>query len=328
MDLAITIANCITTKKQFGMNCANPNKLSIGFGINAKYARPMGVAMTSIMINNPELYLDFHILATSIEQDDLDRLKKLSDQFSNILITVYTVDDSFISHLPTAKRLPLPTYFRFFIPFILKERDRFLYLDADILCLGEIAELANLKLNKYPAAVVPDVLSFAIRQSKAIKLKDERYFNAGVLLINIPEWLEQNISEKALALLSDRSKNLSFLDQDALNLILEDIKKILPNKWNYISEAHKNTSLPNNIMILHCASHPKPWDVHCDKKTQAHKLYSYYESLSPWSGLPLRPPSIYSDARRYATKLFTKGSILSGTYWYYKYLKMKYRKKE
>nr|WP_173813049.1 glycosyltransferase [Dendrosporobacter quercicolus]NSL49868.1 hypothetical protein [Dendrosporobacter quercicolus DSM 1736] len=168
--------------------------------------------------------------------------------------------------MPTRKCLPLPTYFRFFIPFVLKERDKLLYLDEDILCLQEISELVHLDMGKHLAAVVSDVLSVARRQSEALNLQSECYFNAGVLLINVHQWLKQNISEKALSLLSDRSKNYVFLDQDALNLILDNAKKILPQKWNFISEKHEKTNIPKNTILLHCAANPKPWDIFCDKK--------------------------------------------------------------
>ncbi|SDN11726.1 Glycosyl transferase family 8 [Dendrosporobacter quercicolus] len=100
-----------------------------------------------------------------------------------------------------------------------------MYLDADILCLQKISELVHLDMGKHLTAVVSDVLSVARRQSEALNLQSECYFNAGVLLINVHQWLKQNISEKALSLLSDRSKNYVFLDQDALNLILDNAKK-------------------------------------------------------------------------------------------------------
>lgn len=78
MDFEKVIADSIVKNGQFcSENAANKDQISIGFGINAKYARPLGVTITSIAINNSELFLDFHIFATSIEQDDLDRLKKL-----------------------------------------------------------------------------------------------------------------------------------------------------------------------------------------------------------------------------------------------------------
>ncbi|SDN11923.1 Glycosyl transferase family 8 [Dendrosporobacter quercicolus] len=141
-----------------------------------------------------------------------------------------------------------------------------MYLDEDILCLQEISELVHLDMGKHLAAVVSDVLSVARRQSEALNLQSECYFNAGVLLINVHQWLKQNISEKALSLLSDRSKNYVFLDQDALNLILDNAKKILPQKWNFISEKHEKTNIPKNTILLHCAANPKPWDIFCDKK--------------------------------------------------------------
>jgi len=324
MDLAATIANCITVKAQFGTNYDDPNKLSIGFGINAKYARPMGVAITSIAINNPEIYLDFHILSSSIEQDDLERLKKLSAQFTNILITIYLVDDSFISHLPITKHIPLPMYYRLFMPFVLKGKDRVLYLDADVLCQNKIAELLYLDMKTYPAAVISDIEKTAIKQSKVLSLQSKAYFNSGVMLINVEQWLTKVVTEQVLAFFANSSIKVSYPDQDALNLILENNKIMLPRKWNYLLTNDNNDDIPNDVVFLHCTVSPKPWDITCIRNTQAYRCYYHYESLSLWSGLPLIPPSTHSDARRYAKRLISVWNIIPGIFWYCKYLKMKY----
>ena len=328
MNLSSLIADSITEKARFGTSHAAPNAISIGFGINARYARPMGVTITSIAANNPDVLIDFHVFVNSIDQIDVERLEKLSEHFSSISITVYQVNDTFIAHLPTHNHLPLPTYFRFFMPLILKDNDKILYLDADILCLNKISELIHLNMENYPAAVIADIAETADKQVNALQLQTELYFNAGVLLINVPEWLKQNITEKALSLLADRSQRFLFLDQDALNIILQDRKMILPKKWNYISETDNNATVPDDVVFLHCAARPKPWEIACDKASPAHRLYAKYEKRSPWQGLPLMLPTMPTDARIYSERLFANGNILLGVTWYFRYLKLKYRKRK
>lgn len=328
MELAVTIANSITMSNQFGTNFDNgTDKISIGFGINAKYARPLGVTITSITVNNPDLFLDFHVFASSIEYVDLERMQKLSMDFPKIAIHVYQVNDAFISHLPVLKHIPLPMYFRLFMPFILKDRNKVLYLDSDVICLNNISELIHLDMNHYPAAVIPDIPRTAIKQSKRLNLESESYFNSGVILINVEEWLKQTITEQVLSTLSESSTHFFFPDQDALNLVLEGKKITLDRKWNCILENESGEDIPDDTIFLHCTARPKPWEVACDKKSQAYRLYSQYESLSPWRGLPLLQPSIPSDARIYARKLFAEGHIIAGTAWFYRYLTMKYGSK-
>lgn len=71
-----------------------------------------------------------------------------------------------------------------------------------------------------------------------------------------------------------------FIDQDALNFLLQKHIKFLPAKFNYIpindSEIGRTCSAIN--AIIHFAG-PKPWDYHCSPYDW---IYWKYFSMTPW----------------------------------------------
>lgn len=87
------------------------------------------------------------------------------------------------------------------------EDDKVLYLDSDCVVLKSIDELfeIDLKDNLFAGVIEPS------------KSSSEPYFNAGVLLLNLKQWREENITEKVMNIIN--KKFLRYPDQDALNII-------------------------------------------------------------------------------------------------------------
>lgn len=301
-------------------------QLNIGFGIDVLYARPMGVAMTSIAVNNPSLHFIFHVFESSIEDEDVERLNQLVKIHPNISLKLYHVDETVISHLPVIKHFTLAMYFRLMIPLVLDDVKRILYLDSDILCLNDISSLVDISLNHSVCAAVLDAQY--VRDEKVIELdlKEGKYFNSGVLLIDIPKWNERQISEQVISILASAKEYLSLPDQDALNVVLEGKVFYLSSKWNCLPDDYRdyavgNLDFQNSIIFLHCTFHPKPWKAACRSPLQAY--YLSYEKCSPWAEQSLIPPATYREARLYANLLLKKGKLSDSLAWYIKYISMK-----
>lgn len=107
--------------------------------------------------------------------------------------------------------------------------DKIIYLDVDTVINNDIAELYNQNIDDYELGVVRDVFIFGLKLHKT-------YFNAGMLLINIPKCKEVGLFDKARKLLE--TKKLSFFDQDALNYSVT-YKKMLDRRFNSIHVPQK-----------------------------------------------------------------------------------------
>ncbi|MFX5602826.1 glycosyltransferase, partial [Acinetobacter baumannii] len=87
---------------------------------------------------------------------------------------------------------------------------RVLYLDADMLCVGSLDGLAQLDMQDDIVAVAPDHPATTEKRCAALQLADPRYFNSGMLYINIPRWQEAKITEQVMQVLLDNTQTLRF----------------------------------------------------------------------------------------------------------------------
>ena len=70
---------------EFNDNLKHDNVKHICFGVNCKFCRPLGVAITSIFENNRDLHLQLHIFTDYFENIDLNKFEKLSENISKVL---------------------------------------------------------------------------------------------------------------------------------------------------------------------------------------------------------------------------------------------------
>lgn len=300
--------------------------LHIGFGIDAAFARPLGVTITSIIVNNPQTEIIFHVFASTINEEDLQRLHMLESKYDNIKLLIYRIDDSAIAMLPTQFSYSLATYFRLMMPIILPGLKNLLYLDADIICLQNLNGLFGIDMSDSLATVIQDVDRVAEEKSRELELKYKKYFNAGVMCINITKWNEARISEQAIEILASSPGKYSLLDQDVLNILMDGKVKWLPRQFNFMPPKKETPALDlSDVILLHCANIPKPWKEACNSVTQQYFLH--YQEVSPWAGTPLIMPTYYQEARRYAYKMWHLGNKGKAVYWMIQYIIMKFKEK-
>lgn len=324
MELTGQIAGAVTKRAVFrapGATAAS-RRLDVGYGTDAAYVRPMGVSIASLAEANPGLDLRVHVFASSITDGDLARLRTLAEARPGLEIVLYDVDAAVFGNLPILRRYPLAIYFRLLMPLVLPELERLLYLDSDILCLGDLGPLADAAPEGEVAAVVSDVGKTPGNRMAALGMTGGRYFNSGVMLIRVPLWNSLQVSERTLHLLEETPGRFLLPDQDALNVLLEGRLRYLPSAWNCMSLAPADVA---SAVLLHCAAHPKPWRAACG--TPAQGLYLGIEARTPWGGLPLEPPKDYQEARWFARKLFRTGEVSQGLAWFARSGLMKFRRK-
>ena len=154
---------------------------------------------------------------------------------------------------------------RFLIPRLFPETvSRVLYLDADLLVFGDLGALWEVDLEGAVVGAVLDALDLPLKQG-APGLdgmpRVHHYFNSGVLLIDLPRWREERISERALEYLT-RHPRSPFPDQDALNVACDGLWKRLDPRWNF--QNHYKTRIADmgsaeRPAIVHFVTGVKPW---------------------------------------------------------------------
>lgn len=307
-------------------NDINKDTLNIGFGIDNNYARCMGASIASICENNREEDIVFHVLASKLNDENIKNLKQLAEKFYTT-IHIYHIDEYAFKLLPTQEHLPVSTYYRFILPMLLQV-PKVLYIDADIICIGNINSIFSSDMKENIISAVPDIEPLASKRNTVLGLKNHTYFNAGVLLIDVEKWNDYDVVSKVMEALASDPKKFRYLDQDALNLVLTEKITYLDRKYNCLNTPDM---MRQGIVLLHFAAHPKPWNIAwpiskvCDHFTK--DIYARYEQVTPWKDCPPLLPHNYKEMKNYAKCLLKQGDYLQGVQWYFRYFKTKFAAK-
>jgi lipopolysaccharide biosynthesis glycosyltransferase len=266
------------------------------------YVEITGVLLASIAANAGTDIDGVHIFGDGLSASDKDKLRA-SYGLPHIAFTDLTdADVAELSVLPSHRRLPRTAYARLLIPAKLSDYEgRLLYLDCDTLVVASLAPLRDLALEGHVLAAVADDLTADPAHHRArnalIGLPEGmRYFNSGVLLIDLPKWRERDVSGRVRAFRLSRD-NLPTMDQDSLNGTFRGEWLPLEEKWNLHGSPHKKPGLDywRKGGIIHFVGRYKPDYSDCDHP--AHSIFLEYRARTPWASTPLK-----SQLQRYAAK--------------------------
>ena len=102
--------------------------------------------MLSVLENN-HFPIHFHLLVSGSESYDFSIFNHLETINPNYAVTVYHLNTEYFTTLQTNGYFTIAMYYRMCIPAILGDiSDTTLYLDTDVLCLGDISELFTIDL--------------------------------------------------------------------------------------------------------------------------------------------------------------------------------------
>ena len=206
--------------------------IPIFFATDDNYAPYLCVALKSITDNcNPNYNYRVHILNTglanglseksvaAIKAFETDFLKIEFDDVSKIIAPIKELLNKSLRDYYSDT-----TFYRIFIPKMFPQYHKVLYLDCDIVVLGDIAELYHTDLNdNYLGAVTDEVAPshpVLIRYvEEAVGIPQPAYFCAGIILFNLDAMRENKVDEKFIALLSSYRFTTVAQDQDYLNVI-------------------------------------------------------------------------------------------------------------
>lgn len=245
------------------------------------------------------------------QSKDKKSLENSQVKFNFIDIRPYLSEIDFKKLLFESYHVTRETYFRIFIPRVLKNFSRVLYLDTDIIILKDIAPLfyTPLAQDEFVAAAKDmNILYFIYAKNKDIYLDKsirlERYlkdflglknlsfyFNAGIMLFDIQKCLEFELEKKALQKL-EALKQPIYWDQDILNATLQDHVKELEMIYNFQQDEsfYKLEKVPLKLekeykdaeekaVIIHYISDKKPW---CEPYFMKAFLWWAYARKSPF----------------------------------------------
>ena len=178
--------------------------------------------------------------------------------------------------LPPASWLSKATFARILLPESVPSCvRRLIYLDSDTLITGDLTELAKTQIDNNCAAACSGIKYPAVSycRSSAVLCElgmqpDDRYFNAGVMLMNTSNWRDLGITNRAIALVREFGRSFVYADQDALNIALREQWVALDPSWNvatpvFSSAAAKGEVAGIKAKIIHFTG-PNPGTPRCE----------------------------------------------------------------
>ena len=213
------------------------------FGDYYKYP---GVSMFSVM-ENTEASLRFHILCDPTLTDEArEKLRRLCKTRGQQILFYDIPEDERISK----ERLFRSGYtegilYRLYLPKLLPEVSRIIYLDADILANGDIRDLWGFDTGDSAAAGRWDPPVFGYKpvaeaeRSFILPFWEEtdwnEYINSGVLILDLERIRkEHELLEEAIDFWN--TFGFSFPDQDVINYLFRGKKSLLPARFNAFSK--------------------------------------------------------------------------------------------
>lgn len=262
----------------------------ISIATDSGFAGLAGTLVRSIVINGGVPDAEIVCFADRLTADDKTRLLACARPMSARIVDLDEAVIRRIGSLPLPQGAPYlnsATYIRLLLPQLLPQASRTLYLDSDCLVLGSLHPLTQLDLEGRPLAGVLE-LGEARRARLNQRLghrPDRPYINAGVLVMDLDQWRERELSERCLEVVS-WSRALMVGDQDAVNAILGDEVLLLDGIWNVWDDGGGAEPDYSDARIVHFVGPTKPDMVGC-----RHPMRSRFIDIraeTPWRRQPLR----------------------------------------
>lgn len=255
------------------------------------YAQPLGVTVYSLLDNfaSDNHRIKITVLDGGITEENKSKLYTICEKFNTEIIFIRMSNTDF-DGFPVIGRFPKTIYYRIFIPNKLgHEVKKALYLDCDILVIGNIAPLYETNIDEYHVAAIEDFVGKEhIASSTALFSKQiKKMFNAGVILMNLEKMRGDNFVERACEFVKNNADNLPLLDQDALNFMCRDSWLPVNKVWNYQIDISQGRIDPSPV-ILHYTNSYKPWNAFYNNYYQ--KDYVRYLKKS-WPNYIIKPVS-------------------------------------
>lgn len=218
--------------------------------------------------NDKELFIN--IILNNLSNHELDKIKSviLKNKIEKrIFLHIYN-DELPRNFKSRIKHISLSTYVRIFLPDILTNVDRTLYLDNDTVVIGDVCDAFNFfDPTKAYGRPWNQNSSWVKKMRNKNLLGESLYVNAGVMHLPLSEMRKNNFIFKALEFYKKNGNFIKFADQDILNSVFDKIYalpwflNIARDNW---PKNHDEYSKNTKLKIYHFLSVDKQWST--DKK--------------------------------------------------------------
>lgn len=269
-----------------------------------RYVMPLTVMLNSMIAHLKKYdHVIVYILDNNIHEMYKSLLRESLDP-ARIVIKWVSINSGEFDGFKTSCYHSASVYARLLIPRLLPDAiGKVIYLDSDMVVQEDIAGLWDTDMGDIHLAAVPEMYPALTYVSSPLGLKRYRelnipaknkFFNSGVLVLNVAKWREDGIADRIMHYLRCNVRDVLWHDQDGMNAVLFDKWRELDPRWNvesvvYDRSAWQESPIPSetfmklgaSAFIIHFTGFKKPWHSDCDHPKK--RLFMEYFNETLWS---------------------------------------------
>lgn len=269
--------------------------------VDDAYAPQCAAMFSALAASHSGVEIAVTLLVGSLSPSSQRRLHRFLTNLG-IRCHLQGVDEHLLEGFPLSDHVTLATYYRLTMGDVLPGSiDRVLFLDADLLINGPLDQLweADLDGRAIGAVVAPDGAEDVERLQMPA---GTRYFNAGVMLVDMAAWRAVDVLARARFFLQEHGDRIRWWDQDVLNVLFQNNWQELSSHWNALPQhwlgmqvgrgmpewrTSKVGDLEKEPAIVHFAGAGdfKPWKYSCGHPYA--DAYRWHMRRTPWGRQPL-----------------------------------------
>lgn len=251
------------------------------------YRYPLMVTLLSLLMNAKKntKYQFIILVSDQFDMESMELINKLLKQYDMPEAVFYNMQDNYQNIEMQIKHISYATFYRLQLPELLKEVEKCIYLDVDVVVKKDLKEFFDIELGDNYIAGVKAAGYYYPEEKKTATIslleidKLDQYINAGVLLINLKKMREDKLTETFEKLLE---KNFPSQDQDILNAACYGHIKVLPLKYNAMTKYNVGIKDEyDRIECLHICYTREEWNEACETPVIIH----YADRWKPWQDL-------------------------------------------
>lgn len=240
--------------------------------VDDAYVAQAAISLASLLDNAPGDR--FEVIVAAFQRDPaLSQaiFAPMLEARPNCVLRFVDLDDGLFENLPVTRNFSRSIYIRLILQrFVERHYRRLLYLDADTIACRNVAPLWQADLGDATLAAVAD--PFHQDPVQIGFTQDEPYFNSGVLLIDMQRWRARDCERRVFDILARRGHELTWMDQDALNMALRGEVRFLDPQWNWQPRC---ADVPAAFLGLD--------EIAYERRRAAPGIVHYTTSLKPWN---------------------------------------------
>lgn len=266
------------------------SRLSVVYATDDNYAQHVAVSIVSLLkARNKTTQYELFLLGNNLTVTNRSNLTSIAEQYNTKIqfIDISTLYERLPKDIDVAN-LSISTYSRLFLADLLPINiDRVLYLDCDTLVMQDLSVLTDYPMMNISVLGVEDMMYPEMKIKIGLK-SDDKYINAGVLLINLKRWRETSATSRFLSFINGFNGKVPHLDQGVINGVLLD-RGILPLKYNVQSPIYAIHRYMDLLKFHSLNSYYSPQEFLAAKEMPVVIHYTSFFVERPWFKFCLHP---------------------------------------